>query len=220
MLQDVALLKRAEATASTRRPGDEVGCESRGRRPPGRRVARIIVFHSRSDLHSGSGGLPYLKPLLRRLVRSGAAGRLRTWLAEPEMNGSAAAPPQPRFNFIHIPKTGGTFVTQCENCCRSIVFPIRNLGHSTLVDRDWQLLWDVPAPFGEAHAIPRAGLDGSVVFSNVRNLFAFFVSYFHHAAGSIDKYRNPHHYDFAAANKGFDYLLKTIADRDDVLPIS
>ena len=29
-----------------------------------------------------------------------------------------------------------------------------------------------------------------------------------HAAGSIEQYRNPHHYDFVAANKGFDYLLK------------
>src|SRR5262249_16763293 len=36
--------------------------------------------------------------------------------------------------------------------------------------------------------------------------------------GSIEQYRNPHHYDFVAANKGFDYLLKTIADRDTIWP--
>jgi hypothetical protein len=159
-------------------------------------------------------GLPYLKTLARRLVRSVPARELHAWLAQPDASGSDCA----RFCFIHIPKTGGTFVTQYENSRRSVIFPIRNLGHATVVDPDWEMLWDVPAPFGEANAIPRADLDGSLVFSNVRNLFPFFVSYFHHAAGHIEKYRNPHHYDFAAANRGFDYLLKAIADRDMVWP--
>jgi hypothetical protein len=160
--------------------------------------------------------LPYLKPFLRGLVRSGPSRRLRAWLDEAGSNGDAVAPA--RFCFIHIPKTGGTFVTQHENFDRSVLFPIRNLAHATVVDPDWQLLWDIPPPFGEAHAVATARLDGSIVFSNVRNVFAFFVSYFHHAAGSIEKYRNPHHYDFSSANRGFDYLLKTIADRDTIWP--
>ena len=157
--------------------------------------------------------MPYLKLFVRRLVRSGPSRRLRAWLAEADADAARA-----KFCFIHIPKTGGTFVTQHENFDRSVIFPIRNLGHATVVDPDWQFLWDVPAPFGEANAIPRACLDGSVVFSNVRNLFSFFVSYFHHAAGSVEKYHNPHHYDFSAADRGFDYLLKTIADRDVIWP--
>src|SRR5262249_36460370 len=133
-------------------------------------------------------------------------------------NGDGAEATPARFCFIHIPKTGGTYVSQHENFHQSVVFPLRSLGHATVVDPDWQLLWDVPAPFGEANAIPRACLDGSIVFSNVRNLFSFFVSYLHHAAGSVARYRNPHHYDFEAANKGFDYLLKTIADRGTIWP--
>ena len=160
--------------------------------------------------------MPLLKPLLQRLVRSEAVRELRAWLAEDDADAAQAAPA--RFCFVHIPKTGGTFVTQYENSNESVVFPIRNLGHSTLVDPDWEMLWDIPAPFGEAHAVPRACLDGSMAFSNIRNPFSFFVSYLHHAAGRIEKYRNPHHYDFAAANRGFDYLLKTIADRDMVWP--
>jgi hypothetical protein len=164
----------------------------------------------------GVSGLPYLKTLARRLVRSSPARELQAWLAEPDADASGSA--CARFCFIHIAKTGGTFVTQYENANRSVIFPIRNLGHATVVDPDWEMLRDVPAPFGEANAIPRADLDDSLVFSNVRNLFPFFVSYFHHAAGRIENYRNPHHYDFAAANKGFDYLLKTIADRDMVWP--
>ena len=147
------------------------------------------------------------------MARSGAARRVRTWLAETEPNPNHA-----RFCFVHIPKTGGTFVTQFENCNRAVIFSIRNLGHSTVVDPDWEALRDIPPPFGEANAIPRSCVNGRVVFSNVRNLFPFFVSYWHHAAGRIDKYRNPHHYDFAAVNRGFDYLLKSIADRDLIWP--
>jgi hypothetical protein len=159
-----------------------------------------------------------VKALLRSLVRSGAARRLQAWLAEGDVNAGAAEPTPAKFCFIHIPKTGGTYVSQHENFDRSVVFPLRNLGHATVVDPDWQLLWDIPAPFGEANAVSRACLNGSVVFSNVRNPFAFFVSYLHHAAGRIEQYRNPHHYDFVAANKGFDYLLKTIADREMIWP--
>jgi hypothetical protein len=159
-----------------------------------------------------------VKPFLRRLIRSGPARRFRAWLAEADVNGDAADAAAPKLCFIHIPKTGGTYVSQHENFSQSVVFPLRNLGHSTVVDPDWQLLWDVPAPFGEEQAIPRACLDDSIVFSNVRNPFTFFVSYFHHAAGSIEQYRNPHHYDFVAAKKGFDYLLKTIADREAIWP--
>jgi hypothetical protein len=159
-----------------------------------------------------------VKPFLRRLIRSGPARRFRAWLAEADVNGNGAAPAPSRFCFIHIPKTGGTYVSQHDDFHQSVVFPLRNLGHATVVDPDWQLFWDIPAPFGEVNAIARACLERSFVFSNVRNLFSFFVSYLHHAAGSIEDYRNPHHYDFAAANKGFDYLLKTIADRDTLWP--
>ena len=175
-------------------------------------------LHSRSEAHQGSGGPSGVKPFLRALVRSGPARRFRTWLAEADVNGDAPHAAPPKFCFIHIPKTGGTYVSQHDNFDQSVVFPLRNLHHATVVDPDWQLFWDIPAPFGEANAIPRACLDGSMVFSNVRNLFSFFVSYLHHAAGSIEQYRNPHHYDFAAANKGFDYLLKTVADRDAIWP--
>jgi len=149
-------------------------------------------------------------------MRSRPARRLRTWLAEADVDGTEGGPA--KLCFIHIPKTGGTYVSQYENFDRSVVFPLRSLGHATVVDPDWRLFWDVPAPFGEAQAIPRACLHGSIVFSNVRNPFSFFVSYLHHAAGSIEQYRNPHHYDFLAASKGFDYLLKTIADRDAIWP--
>jgi hypothetical protein len=44
------------------------------------------------------------------------------------------------------------------------------------------------------------------------------VSYAGHAGGWNYRYRDPEHYDFVAANKGFDFLLKTIANREDIWP--
>lgn len=157
-----------------------------------------------------------MKPFLRRVIRTAPARRFRAWLAEPDANGKAAAPA--KVCFIHIPKTGGTYVSQHDNLDESVVSPLRNLGHATVVDPDWQLFWDVPAPFGEGNAFPRACLGSSFVFSNIRNPYSFFVSYLHHAAGRMEQFRNPHHYDFVTAKKGFDYLLKTIADRDAPWP--
>ena len=86
---------------------------------------------------------------------------------------------------------------------------MRSLDHATLVNREWEVLRDIPPPFGEANAVPLSAVDDSVVFSNIRNNFSFFVSYFHHAAGHVEQYRNTHHYDFSIANRGFDYLIKT-----------
>ena len=36
--------------------------------------------------------------------------------------------------------------------------------------------------------------------------------------GRVEKYRNPHHYDFSIANRGFDYLIRTISDRNSIWP--
>ena len=138
------------------------------------------------------------------------------WLHESDAGGGSRCagdrgPAGPRAHFVHIPKTGGTFVLQLENEGQAVVFPMRPLGHATLVDQDWELLRDVPAPFGEAQAIPVSEVDNQIVFSNVRSIFPFLVSYLHHAAGHIGKYRNTHHYDFSIANRGFDYLVRTIS---------
>jgi hypothetical protein len=161
-----------------------------------------------------------LKTFLRSVVSSRPVRRISHWLhaesdAEPE-----AGPAQWRAEacFIHIPKTGGTFVTQAESRNQTIVSPMRDLNHATLVDQDWQALRDIPPPFFESNAVPLSALDGHVVFSNARNIFSFFVSYFHHAGGHVEKYRNPHHYDFSIANRGFDYLIRAICDRDSIWP--
>jgi hypothetical protein len=158
------------------------------------------------------------KALLRRVVHSRHVRHFSRWL-NSESGGTVSAPPPPaQICFIHIPKTGGTYVAQLENSGQTIIFPIRNLAHSTLVNQDWQLIWDVPPPYGATSAVPLSAVDGLIVFSNVRNIFSFFVSYLHHAAGHVERYHDTHHYDFSIANRGFEYLIKTISDRDLIWP--
>jgi hypothetical protein len=158
-----------------------------------------------------------VKALLRGVVGSTPVRRFSEWLHSDSPRSIFASPPA-RARFIHIPKTGGTFVTQSENDHRTVVFPMRSLDHATLVSREWEMLRDIPPPFGEANAVPLSAVDDSVVFSNIRNNFSFFVSYFHHAAGHVEQYRNTHHYDFSIANRGFDYLIKTISERGLIWP--
>ena len=161
-----------------------------------------------------------LKTILRGLVRSKPAQRISHWLHAESDADPEAEPAESRAEacFIHIPKTGGTFVTQAESRHRTIVAPMRDLNHATLVNQDWETLRDIPPPFSESNAVPLSAVDGHAVFSNARNIFSFFVSYFHHAGGHVEKYRNPHHYDFSIANRGFDYLIRTISDRDSIWP--
>jgi hypothetical protein len=161
-----------------------------------------------------------LKTFLRSVVRSSPVQRISHWLHAENDGDPKAGPARSRAEacFIHIPKTGGTFVTQAESYHQTVVFPMRDLNHATLVNQDWEALRDIPPPFLETNAVPLSAVDDHVVFSNARNIFAFFVSYFHHAAGHVEKYRNPHHYDFSIANRGFDYLIRTISDRDSIWP--
>jgi len=109
--------------------------------------------------------------------------------------------------FVHIPKTGGTYITSC--------FPAN--GFVTL--SHMLLRKDLSDRF-----IP-IGLMGTkwqpstrhILFSTVRNPLTFFRSYYHHVIGH-GQYHNHEHYDFKVAQKGFDYLMRTIMDRDDVWP--
>jgi hypothetical protein len=163
-----------------------------------------------------------LKALLRSAVRSRPVRRFSRWVhantGDDRKFGNASARFPAKACFIHVPKTGGTFVTQAEDSDLTIICPMWDLNHATLVNWDWEALRDVPPPFGEANAVPLSKVEGHIVFSNVRNIFSFFVGYFHHAAGHVERYRNPHHYDFSIANRGFDYLMKTISDRGSIWP--
>jgi hypothetical protein len=134
------------------------------------------------------------------------------------LRGNDPGPSVPKLAFLHIPKTGGTFLTQAESDGQPVVGPIQNLGHVTILDNDSDFDLDVAKPYSQTATMRRIDVDQYLVFSNVRNTFAFFVSYMFHSGGLNPKYRDDSHYDYVAANKGLDYLIKTIADRDTLWP--
>ncbi len=109
--------------------------------------------------------------------------------------------------FVHIPKTGGTYVSSC--------FPSNGfvtLNHMLLRED----LTDQYIPKG-LMGTKWKSTSKYVLFSTVRNPLTFFRSYYHHVIGH-GQYHNHDHYDFKTAQKGFEYLLQTILDRDDVWP--
>ena len=126
----------------------------------------------------------------------------------------------PKFAFLHIPKTGGTYIVRFESNRIPAIMPICYLNHAYAVDN-----YGVPNPLyypqdkdNENFVILLSELRQYTVVTTVRNIFSWLVSYAWHAGGFNPKYRDPDHPDFEIANKGFDYLVRTIANRDDVWP--
>jgi len=121
--------------------------------------------------------------------------------------------------FLHIPKTGGTYINQHESKQKPVLAPFIRLGHSYFSNERFNPLF-APHHNNLAKSIVRSTdfLKSHFVFSIIRNPFSFFVSYLFHAGYQGTQYANPEHYDYDIANKGFEYLLKTIANREDTWP--
>lgn len=127
---------------------------------------------------------------------------------------------RPQLVYLHIPKTGGTYLRNCEGDGDSIISPMITIGHNYVGDSK-----DVKNPIYDPHDLLRlhditlvGSLADKFVFTTVRNPFSWFASYAAHAGGWNPKYCDPTHYDYEASNRGFDYLLKTIAGRDTPWP--
>lgn len=114
--------------------------------------------------------------------------------------------------FIHIPKTGGTYVGKVyEN--------LNYLGHSCVINtKEEQKPSRYPPAIGILRTVYYKEISDYYVFSIVRNPFEWLVSYAAHAGGWNPIYCDKNHYDYINANKGFDYLVKSIADRTDTWP--
>jgi hypothetical protein len=113
----------------------------------------------------------------------------------------------PLIGHIHVPKTGGTYTNSLQE-----TLPHINFSH--VLVRSTQA--DYSCPVGLT-TIKKNKLNSFFLFSTVRNPLSFFVSYYHHAQG-FGNYVNRNHYDYAAAQKGFDYLMQTIMNRSDKWP--
>ena len=123
--------------------------------------------------------------------------------------------------YIHIPKTGGTYLGQLESDLRPVVSSVYYLGHVYVVDKAGvpnPIYYPLDLKHSNKNVILLPKIERYLVVSTVRNIFDWLVSYAGHAGGWTTRYRNPEHYDFKAANKSFDFLVKTIANREDLWP--
>ena len=111
---------------------------------------------------------------------------------------------QPKLAFLHIPKTGGSYIVQEDDVLTSM----RNLGHSSIVDKPGiaNPLYAIHDPTRTATQVTLfAAIQQYIVFATTRNIFSWLVSYSSHAGGWNPNYHDPDHYDYDNARKGFDY---------------
>ena len=120
--------------------------------------------------------------------------------------------------YIHIPKTGGTYLSQLEADRKAIISPLKYLGHVCIIQGSDPGGSVYPPKNGVVLTRKLEDVGKYYLFSTVRNPFEWLVSYASHAGGWNRRYYDSNHYDFKAANKGFDYLLNTIFDREDIWP--
>ena len=123
--------------------------------------------------------------------------------------------------FLHIPKTGGTYLTQWESNGRPVLSPMRYIGHYYVADHEEDvnpLYEGYDAENARLTVIRKNDIADNVIFATARNPFSWLVSYTSHAGGWNPRYTNREHYDFAHASRGFDYMLKVIASREDLWP--
>lgn len=122
--------------------------------------------------------------------------------------------------FIHVPKTGGTYLVQFETDKKPVVKPMINLGHNCAINKLISNPADFPPKIGykDKKKYDQHWLKNYFIFSTVRNIFDWLVSYWGHSGGHNPKYADKNHYDYKNAQKGFEYLIKTIAGREDTWP--
>lgn len=125
----------------------------------------------------------------------------------------------PKLAFLHVPKTGGTYLAQRESD-HAPLLPVKYLGHIYVVDKRDVInpLYSLHSPHNYHQTLPLQKIKKYTVLSIARNIFSWLVSYAWHAGGWNPKYRDTGHYDYASANKGFEYLFNTIVNREDYWP--
>lgn len=122
--------------------------------------------------------------------------------------------------FLHCPKTGGSYINQPASRESLVLSNMDNWGHATV---HHSVKGRNPFYNYKGTKINPKYLEKEIgsrkVITVVRNHFDWLVSYYYHAGGDpANKYYNPYHYDSHIAAKGFEYLVKSICDRDDVWP--
>lgn len=113
----------------------------------------------------------------------------------------------PPIGHIHIPKTGGSFLSK-----KSDSIPFVSFNH-VLLRNSRSDKW---CPVGLT-PISYKKTDGFYLFSAVRNPLVWLISYYYHVR-SFGDHRNSKHYDYELAQEGFDILIKAVVSRSSPWP--
>lgn len=113
----------------------------------------------------------------------------------------------PPIGHIHIPKTGGSFLSeQIERV------PFISFNHVLLRERrsdKWCPVGLTPISYKKT--------EGFYLFSTVRNPLTWLISYYHHVR-SFGDHVNQRHYDYKLAQQGFETLIEAIITRESPWP--
>lgn len=124
--------------------------------------------------------------------------------------------------YLHIPKTGGTYIGQSESDGKRVLYPVKTLGHKYIVDKEApqeNIIYLQHDPErASKQVITWNKARRYYLFATVRNIFDWLVSYAGHAGEWNSRYCGKGGYDYHAANRGFDYLVRAIADREEQWP--
>lgn len=118
-------------------------------------------------------------------------------------------------SFLHIPKTGGTFLGQLESSNLPVISPINYLGHSNIAEKKNNVRHVKGYP---KKTIPYKQVAKSKIFSVARHPLDWLVSYAGHAGGWNEKYCDHNHHDYTLASTDFKKLIIDIFNRKDKWP--
>jgi hypothetical protein len=113
----------------------------------------------------------------------------------------------PSIGHIHIPKTGGSFLSE-----KSATIPFISFNHVLLRNSrsdNWCPVGLTPISYKKT--------EGFYLFSTVRNPLSWLISYYYHVQGFGD-HKNGKHYDYELAQQGFDTLIEAVINRNSPWP--
>ena len=118
--------------------------------------------------------------------------------------------------FLHIPKTAGTYMMQDLTTGEPLITGMRRVGkqHGYFVSEDLHC----NAPVGNSHGlfksiVFKSNYSDHTIITSIRNPFELLVSVWAYVL-----HEKQNHFDRKACEKGFEYFLKTVIDRDNVWP--
>jgi len=122
------------------------------------------------------------------------------------------------YAFLHIPKTGGTYIMQLEKFNSPVIRPINYYGHKLINESISDFRPNYEIKNYTKKILTTTEIKNTKIITVIRNPFDWLVSYASHAGGWNPRYYDENNLDFQNANKGMDYLVQVIANRDDMWP--